>query len=557
MNKTTLVTGLWDIGRGDLSESWSRKFDHYLSKFSQLLKTENNMIIFGEKDLEEFVFKHRKQENTQFICRNKEWFKNEFFDKIQKIRNNPKWYDQAGWLKDSTQAKLEWYNPLVMSKMFLLNDAKILDKFNSSSMYWIDAGICNTVHSGYFTHDKIQNKIENIFEKFTFIAFPYDANNEIHGFSYPKINEYADKNVKLVCRGGFFGGPKDTISQISSLYYNVLGNTLDDGYMGTEESIFSIMLYKYNDLIDYVEIDYNGLISKFCEDVKNGKCVLKDTSEKNKINSNLNIKNTALYVITFNSPKQFETLIESMLSYDKDFIEKPKKFLLDNSSDLSTTPKYVELCEKYGFEHIKKDNLGICGGRQFIAEHFDQTNLDFYFFFEDDMFLNPNKEQKCKNGFSVYVENLYEKSLKITKENNYDFLKLSFTEFYGDNSVCWPWYNVPQDARLKLFPEKPNLPKRGFDPDAPKTKFKNIKSFKGLPYVDGEVYYCNWPQVVSKRGNVKMFLETKWARPHEQTYMSYIYQETLKGKINPALLLLTPISHNRFDHYSAGLRKES
>jgi hypothetical protein len=54
-----------------------------------------------------------------------------------------------------------------------------------------------------------------------------------------------------------------------------------------------------------------------------------------------------------------------------------------------------------------------------------------------------------------------------------------------------------------------------------------------------------------------MFLETKWDRPHEQTQMSYIFQETVKEKINPALLLLTPISHNRFEHYSSGLRKES
>ena len=48
MNKVTLVTGLWDIGRGELSEGWSRSFDHYLNKFSELLKVQSNMIIFGE-----------------------------------------------------------------------------------------------------------------------------------------------------------------------------------------------------------------------------------------------------------------------------------------------------------------------------------------------------------------------------------------------------------------------------------------------------------------------------------------------------------------------------
>ena len=51
----TLVTGLWDIGRGNLSEGWSRPFDYYLKKFEQLLQVDCNMIIFGDRELESFV----------------------------------------------------------------------------------------------------------------------------------------------------------------------------------------------------------------------------------------------------------------------------------------------------------------------------------------------------------------------------------------------------------------------------------------------------------------------------------------------------------------------
>ncbi len=35
MSNITLVTGLWDIGRGNLTEGWSRSFDGYLEKFKQ------------------------------------------------------------------------------------------------------------------------------------------------------------------------------------------------------------------------------------------------------------------------------------------------------------------------------------------------------------------------------------------------------------------------------------------------------------------------------------------------------------------------------------------
>ena len=558
MSKITLVTGLWDLGRGELTEGWSRPYEtHYLTKFNELLKTENNLIIFGDSELENFVWERRTPSNTQFINKDLSWFKNnEFYDKIQKIRNNPDWFNQAGWLSESTQAKLEMYNPLVMSKMFLLHDAKILDKFNSEYLFWIDAGLTNTVHSGYFTHDKVIDKLPNLINKFTFITFPYETNSEIHGFEFEKLCELSGNKVNKVARGGFFGGPKETISDINSIYYGLLSSTLNDGYMGTEESIFSIMLYKHSDLINYFEIESNGLIGKFFEDLKNDDLKVKSES-KISVDNNLNINKVGLYVITFNSPNQFETLIKSMLEYDKNFILKPTKFLLDNSTDLSTTPRYKELCEEYNFEHIKKDNIGIVGGRVFVAEHFDETGLDFYYFFEDDMSFYPKKGEVCRNGFPRYVDNLYQKSLEIIQKENFDFLKLNFSEFYGDHSVQFSWYNTPQNFRQTHWPNNPKLPVQGLDPNSPKTKFHEIHIHKGLPYITGEPHLCNWPIVLTKEGNYKCYLETKWAHPHEQVLMSYSYQETIKGKVKPGLLLLTPTEHHRFHHYDGSLRKEN
>ena len=555
----TLVTGLWDLGRGELTEGWSRPYEnHYLTKFNELLKTEINLIIFGDSELEKFVWERRNQSNTQFINRDLSWFKNnEFYDKIQKIRNNPDWFNQVGWLKDSTQAKLEMYNPLVMSKVFLLHDAKLLDSFNSDYLFWIDAGLTNTVHQGYFTHDKVIDKLPNLINKFTFITFPYETTSEIHGFEFKKLCELSGNKVNKVARGGFFGGPKETIAEINNLYYQLLNTTLSSGYMGTEESIFSIMLHKYPMLFDYSEIEGNGLVWRFFENVKNGTLNLKNELTGGKVIKVGDMSKVGLYVIGFNSPKQFETLIFSMKKYDSNFLDKTKKYLLDNSNDLSTTEKYLELCHEYNFEHIKKDNLGICGGRQFIAEHFDKTDLEYMFFFEDDMFFYPKKNEVCRNGFNRYVDNLYTKSLSIINKENLDFLKLNFSEFYGDNSTQWSWYNVPQVVREVVWPNNKKLPVQGLDPNAPRTKFESIKTHNGIPYSTGEIYYCNWPQIVSKDGNRKMFLETTWGHPFEQTWMSYMFQETIKGNLKSGVLLLTPTEHDRFDFYDGSLRKES
>jgi hypothetical protein len=216
MNKITLVTGLWDLGRDKLTEGWSRTYQHYLDKFQQLLQVDVNMIIFGDEELEKFVSENRRNENTQFVRRELSWFKNnDFYDKIQKIRTNPDWYNQVGWLTESTQAKLEMYNPLVMSKIYLLHDAKILDKFNSEYMFWIDAGLTNTIHPGYFTSDKVLDKLPKLVKNFHFVCFPYETTSEIHGFKYQELCELAGKPVNMVARAGFFGGKKDFISEIN------------------------------------------------------------------------------------------------------------------------------------------------------------------------------------------------------------------------------------------------------------------------------------------------------------------------------------------------------
>lgn len=178
-------------------------------------------------------------------------------------------------------------------------------------------------------------------------------------------------------------------------------------------------------------------------------------------------------------------------------------------------------------------------------------------FFEDDMFFYNKKGSVCKNGFNRYVDSLFDKSLSIINKHDFDFLKLNYTEFFGDNGTQWAWYNVPQNIREKYWPEYPTLPKMGLDKNSPRTLFKNFYTMNGITYTTGEIYYCNWPQIVSRTGNKKMFLETKWVRPHEQTWMSHMYQMVKTGELNPALLLLTPTDHNRFDFYKGNLRKES
>lgn len=562
-NNLTIVTGIWNLSRDSAGDGFRRNFSFYTENFNKLLQTEVPMIIYIESQYQDIVKTARAgmEDITDIRIKEVDDFRSmDGFDYIQSIRTSEKWKSQTGWLRESTQCTLEMYNPMVMSKMYMLNDAALWNPFGTEYMAWIDGGITNTVHPGYFTHDKVFEKIPAYLRKFFFLSFPYTDGPEIHGFTREKMNEYSDTdNVEYVCRGGFFGGHIDNIRQVNGHYYSVLNSTLGDGYMGTEESVFTIMSYQHPELYDRFMIDGNGLVNKFFEHVKNNTVELqkpKIKTTRNPLNVDPSNVKTSLYVIGFNSPKQFESLIESYKT-QPDFLEHTNKFLLNNSNDRSTDQEYKSICKRHNFTEIKKNNIGICGGRQFIAEHFDKGGDDLYIFLEDDMMLKGKSAGLCKNGFAGYVPNLFNKVQRIIIQEGYDFLKFSFSEFFGDNGTQWAWYNVPANVRIKHWPDAPRLPKMGLSPNAPRTKFNNIKTINGLPYTDGEIYYCNWPQIVSREGNKKMFLETTWEHPHEQTWMSHMFQQTIKDKLHGGLLLASPIDHNRFDHYESNLRVES
>ena len=137
------------------------------------------------------------------------------------------------------------------------------------------------------------------------------------------------------------------------------------------------------------------------------------------------------------------------------------------------------------------------------------------------------------------------------------WLTLSYTEVYMDNNIQVSWYNVPQDIRNEFWPSYNKLPTTGLDPNCPRTKFENIEVVDGLSYITGDIYYANWPTIAGKKGNQKMFLDVTWARPYEQTWMSHMFQETKKGNLKPAILLASPINHNRIAHYTPEERREN
>jgi hypothetical protein len=356
-NDITLVTGLWDISRV------GRDFNHYIEHFRNFLDIPMKMFIYVPKDLEYLVWEKRSKENTHVrvfeLNDIKDNFYAPFWDKTQEIRTSPEWLNQTGehgWLPNSPQASNEWYNPIVQSKMFMLHDAKVMNVFDTDYFLWLDAGISNTVYEKYFSENKCLDKITPYLNTFLFLSYPYEAADEIHGFDFKAINKYAREEVKYVCRGGLFGGHKDFLSQANGTYYTLLQDTLNSGYMGTEESIFSIMAHLEPHIYRRYALDENGLIVKFVEALLNDTVELENNSTRAHVlpkgTYTPATTKTSLYMLTFNFPEQIEHTLATWEANSPDWLEKPRKILLDNSTDYAAQEDNKLIAHQYGFEYI-------------------------------------------------------------------------------------------------------------------------------------------------------------------------------------------------------------
>jgi hypothetical protein len=448
-----------------------------------------------------------------------------------------------------------------------LHDAAIFNPFNSKKMIWIDGGITNTINYSLLIDRPFFDKLSQYLKPFLFIPYHYpyqdEGVKEIHGFEWDKLNEFAGEKVEWVCRGGLFGGTIESIREINGHYWHLMKNTLDQGLMGTEESLFSILACTQPHICRQSRIDANGFIQEFVDKVLEDRAELVEVSKQTlellkPTHFELQDIKTSVYMLTFNFPHQVEHTIQKWLKHDK-FLTSTRNILIDNSTNEEARIANAKICQKYNFEHlITNDNKGICGGRQLAAEHFDQSDSDYYIFLEDDMgIFDPKDNNLCRNGFRKYVPNLYDLIHKVMIRENFDFLKLSYTEVYMDNNIQVSWYNVPQDVRSRIWPNYSKLPVTGLDPNCPRTKFKNIEVLDGVSYASGEIYYANWPMIMNKEGNRKVFLDIKWEHPFEQTWMSYVFQETLKDNIKPGVLLASPIDHERIAHYTPQERREN
>ena len=247
----------------------------------------------------------------------------------------------------------------------------------------------------------------------------------------------------------------------------------------------------------------------------------------------------SLYILTYNTPKQFEYWCKAFaLAYPTVF-EQCAKFVINNSDDLKTQPAYHRLFEAYNFTQIPVyANTGICGGRFLAAQHFDKSNAEYMVFFEDDMLMRKPSNKLCKAGFRTHHPQLFETCIEIIKREQLSFLKLCFSEVYGFNSQNWASIAfVDIEERQQVLGVAPEV--------MPFSEVHYLNTFEGLPYAIGNFHYCNWPIVFTKAGNRTVFLANIARFKHESIWMKEVFYAVRANNLRTACLLASPILHHR------------
>jgi hypothetical protein len=540
----TVVTAAFDLGRDQLDAAFYRDPYHYQKHLKPVLALACPLVIYTEPSYVEFIKSHRSLENTRIIVIKDHLFPASHYSKhIEQIRTRSDWLSQADWLQKSPQATLKNYNPLIFSKLIWLNEQVVANPFGTNYFYWLDGAINHTVPEALLQASSLA-RLTRVHQRFLFVCFPYHAKKEVHGFCAQELAIRSGvQQTCWVARGGLFGGPAEYVQKVATQYDSELRSTLEAGLMGTEESLFTLLSYRHPQWFDLQFVTNNGLIWPFFQELAFGWPGRVEHHQK------LLPELAQTWFISFNAPKQFSRLLTSIQDADPALLQSTEKFLINNSTDAKTFAEYDRLCATHHIQQIREGNKGINLARQFAAEHFYNSGRAFMFWFEDDMLLVGPAERasRCSNGFTRHIPAVGATSLAILQKENIDYIKFSFTEFYGSCHTQWGWHNLSQKGRERYFPD-------ALDP--PRTRFHAIYSVENVPYALGEVFYSHWPTAINRRGTKTLFLDRRWDEPREQYWTAYSFQQLRAGALRSAVLLASPVNHNRSQEYEAAERKE-
>lgn len=266
----TMVTGIWNLGRGTMqtSQQWNvlrRPFNHYVQGLKQFLAYPFPKVLFCDaescaaaKPLVDESMRSGGGE-TKLVLKSLDDVARDFpnFDLVQDIRGRNEWKLQSDWVTNSPQAQLPFFNPVVMSKVAFTRDAARWNPFHTDGFLWLD--VSHLCHNPAKLRMNKQDNIVRYLDKFLTTFHDYaPTGSSVLGFTKTSFNSYlnrnpSDESALMLARGGVLGGTREYLEVAAAVFDSVLAATLNDGFMGTDQNVLTIMDFLAPDLFHHFE----------------------------------------------------------------------------------------------------------------------------------------------------------------------------------------------------------------------------------------------------------------------------------------------------------------
>ena len=241
----TVVTGLFDIGRGDWN-AYRRPIEHYMNYFSNVLRIQAPIVVFCEErfiKLAQLIRKGIPFETTIIPTKIEDLYMYKYKDLLFDIQKDPN-YGKGHPHPVCPEIAIPLYSLVVASKPDLLYRGCQYAK--TDYCIWLDGGYTH----GNVDIGKVQwnpTSLYSVKDKISIIGLrPITdmATDDPVGFS----NQYID-----IVNGGFFGGYKDTIERMRTKYYEVVDELLTVHRMKEDDQYYwTFFARRYPEMVNFI-----------------------------------------------------------------------------------------------------------------------------------------------------------------------------------------------------------------------------------------------------------------------------------------------------------------
>lgn len=249
--KVTLVSALFDINRVD-----GRKWDEYLKWFEITLKLRVPMVLFLDRDMQEYIDKRRGDmfsENeylkTQTLYQTVEDIPYyELKDQIQEILDSDQYKkDMAD--PERIECKQAMYPIIQYSKFPWLTQAAAMNPHKSDYFFWLDAGGSRFFEDYDLTQNYPSEEAKKALDEMG-DSFLVQMNTEYYtdlANAKTLSTDYLYDNRSYVL-GSMFGGHKKSLFRVCDMVHDVLMNDMiANNTINNEQIALGYLIKKYPD----------------------------------------------------------------------------------------------------------------------------------------------------------------------------------------------------------------------------------------------------------------------------------------------------------------------